>query len=291
MQLYFAAYQNKIYVYQPQRPPQILPLVSLILRPPQSETAKSTGGVLDRAFPHQMNYITVGDLGDLEILLLAFDDGDIVAYYTHQIVQIIEARHSPCGWNAGRPSLRPFFHESVGSSAWGLAIHTQSRLIAASSNRHDVTVFAFALAYGENVDRERGDCSYPSLWLGQSVLDLEKHFRSRTRSWRVVLPIGYDGHNNPNNIPSIAFCDDSLGNADRVAAVDINGNTWLLDIWNIGNPAILIKPNRSMVYNNTGRQVIWRNIGYLKDCGLTCLGQTTLAGESFCCPTAASNRL
>ncbi|KAB5580835.1 hypothetical protein GE09DRAFT_1255814 [Coniochaeta sp. 2T2.1] len=259
--LYFAAYQNKIYVYQPQRPPQILPQVSLILRPPQSEAAKLTGGVLDRAFPHQMNYITVGDLGNLEILLVAFDDGDLVAYYTHQIVQIIEARDSPHGWNV-RPVLRPFFHESVGSSAWGLAIHTQSRLIAASSNRHDVTVFAFALAHGGNAEGEQGYHSYATLWTRQSVLELEKHFRSRTRTWRVVLPIGYDGHNNPHNIPSIAFCDDSNGNAERVAAVDINGNTWLLDIWNIGQPALLIKPNRNMLSNTARRQVILHIPGF-----------------------------
>ncbi|KAH8910667.1 hypothetical protein BR93DRAFT_974767 [Coniochaeta sp. PMI_546] len=256
--LYFAAYQNKVYVYQPQRAPQILPPVSLILRPRQSHVAELTGGVLDRSFPHQMNYITVGDLGDLEILLLAFDDGDIVAYYTHLIVNAVEERGIPRGWNAARVAPKPFFHENVGASAWGLAIHTHSRLIAASSNRHDVTVFALALTR-KNKQTAEDLQSSPKLWSGQSVLDLEKHFRSRTRTWRVVLPIGNDGHNSPHNIPSIAFCDDADGNAERVAAVDINGNTWLLDIWNLGGPATatLIKPTRNMLGNNGRGYVGW----------------------------------
>ncbi|OIW35380.1 hypothetical protein CONLIGDRAFT_566950, partial [Coniochaeta ligniaria NRRL 30616] len=256
--LYFAAYQSKVYVYQPQRAPQILPPVSLILRPRQSQVAELTGGVLDRSFPHQMNYITVGDLGDMEILLLAFDDGDVVAYYTRLIRNAIEDRSSSRGRNAARVVPRPFFHENVGASAWGLAIHTHSRLIAASSNRHDVTVFALATTSKEKHTDEDVQSS-PKLWAGQSVLDLEKHFRSRTRTWRVVLPIGNDGHNNPHNIPSIAFCDDDHGNAERIAAVDINGNTWLLDIWNVGGHAAanLIKPTRNMLGNNGRGYVGW----------------------------------
>jgi hypothetical protein len=36
-----------------------------------------------------------------------------------------------------------FFHENVGQSVWGLAIHEQSRLIAVSSNAREVTLFIF----------------------------------------------------------------------------------------------------------------------------------------------------
>lgn len=183
-----------------------------------------------------MNHIVVGDLGNLEILLLSFDDGDVVAYYTHLIVQAIEQRRSLRGRKAGRLLPGPFFHENVGASAWGLAIHTHSRLVAASSNRHDVTVFAFALESKEKQTDEQAQAS-PELWSGQGVLGLEMHFRSRTRTWRIVLSTGHDGRNSPHNIPSIAFCDDDRGNADKVAAVDINGNTWLLDIWNVGGHA------------------------------------------------------
>lgn len=205
-----------------------------------------------------MNYITVGDLGKLEILLLAFDDGDVIAYYTHHIARAIEERTSPRDWKATRLVPKPFFHENVGQSAWGLAIHTHSRLIAASSNLHDVTVFALAITSKEEKEEEEDDDDIPSLpklWLGQSILDLEKHFRTRTRTWRIVLPIGNDGHNSPHNIPSIAFCDDDQGNAERVAAVDINGNTWILDIWEVGRDckATLIKPTRNMLGNNGRR--------------------------------------
>lgn len=38
-----------------------------------------------------------------------------------------------------------FFCENVGISAWGLAVHSASRLIAVSSNHHEITVFAFGL--------------------------------------------------------------------------------------------------------------------------------------------------
>jgi hypothetical protein len=200
--------------------------------------AKLTGGVQDRRFPHQMNYVIVGELGNLEVLLLAFDDGDVVAYYTHHIVQAIERRMSSMGLSVkgvnSQPS--PFFHESVGASAWGLAIHAHSRLIAVSSNRHDVTVFAFALRSKEKRMSEHVQAE-PELWSGKGVLDLERHFRSRTRTWRIVLATGHDGRNSPHNIPSITFCDDDAGNADKVVAVDINGNTWLLDIWNVGSHA------------------------------------------------------
>ena|SRR6187402_10462 len=37
-----------------------------------------------------------------------------------------------------------FFHENVGSSAWGLGIHQASRLIAVGSNLREVTVFSHA---------------------------------------------------------------------------------------------------------------------------------------------------
>ncbi|KAJ4290697.1 hypothetical protein N0V88_006445 [Collariella sp. IMI 366227] len=146
--LYFAAYQDSIYVYQPQRAgPKILPPPSVILRPPPSSQACYVTGNIDRQFSHQINSITVGNLGDLEIVLFAYDDGDVAAYYTHAIVRWIKTKgghvRSPSGLHTrplGHP--KPMFHENVGSSAWGLAVHEKSRLIAISSNLHQVTVFA-----------------------------------------------------------------------------------------------------------------------------------------------------
>jgi hypothetical protein len=250
--LYFAAYQDRIYVYQPQRAPPILPAVSLMLHPPRTKSAKAIGGTLDRQNGHMMNHITVGDLGSLEILLLAYDDGDVIGYFTHLIAHAIATRKGHVSLAAGGTKsspIKPFFHDNVGLSAWGLAIHKQSRLFAVSSNKHEVTVFAFATSDGERdlsssevadswktAAQRKTDDDSPTVWSGQTALELETHLQSRTRNWRIVLPFGMEGH----NAPSIAICDGSDGNADKVVAVDVRGNTWILDIWKIGGfPAVL----------------------------------------------------
>ncbi|KAK0657506.1 hypothetical protein B0T16DRAFT_401846 [Cercophora newfieldiana] len=238
--LYFAAYQDKIYVFQPKKAPQILPPPSLILSPRKTKVAKMLGGSIDRNFPHQMNSITVGNLGNLEVVFFAFDDGDVGAYYTHLIARFIRANTNRDGGAPGRPTPpREFFHDNVGLSAWGLAIHEQSRLLAVSSNRHEVTVFAFAMN-----DNPKKSCllehdDSPKVWSGQTALELEKHFQSRTRTWRILLPAGPEGR----NMPSIAFCDDESGYADKVVAIDIDGNTWIFDIWKVGSHPILYPPN------------------------------------------------
>jgi hypothetical protein len=246
--LYFTAYQDKVYVYQPQKAPQILPPVSLILQPPRTKAAKAIGGTLDKQQGHMMNHITVGDLGNMEILLLAFDDGDVVAYYTHLIAHAVGIGKGGVSQSAGATRatpMRPFFHDNVGLSAWGLAIHKQSELFAVGSNKHEVTVFAFATRDKEKKSETRDEFS-PKVWSGQTALELERHFRSRTRTWRIVLPLGVEGH----NVPSIAFCDDERGNADKVVAVDVRGNTWILDIWKIGGFPALLQPSMTRGADN-----------------------------------------
>ena len=197
--------------------------------------AADCGGALDHRFPHQINHIIVGDLGDLEIVLFAYDDGDVVAYYTHAIVRCIKVHgdqtRGPCASPIRQVAHpKPFFHENVGKSAWGLAIHGQSRLIAVSSNLHEVTVFAFALSHANVPVRFPEVDDSPGLGCGQTAFALQRHFLSRTRTWRVILPLGRAA----NNIPNISFADDETGEAEKVVAVDIVGNAWLLDIWKIG---------------------------------------------------------
>lgn len=176
----------------------------------------------------------MGSLGDVEIVAFAYDDGDVAAYYTHMIVHHISSTDES-GRRPPIPSTQltpqPFFHDNVGVSAWGLAIHTKSRLIAVSSNKHEVTVYAFALtrAPARSVDSQEPEGS-PLTWSGQTAVELEKHVQSRTRTWKIVLPLGING----NNIPSIAFVEDGQGYAEKVAAQDIYGQTWLLNIWKIG---------------------------------------------------------
>ncbi|KAK4240839.1 hypothetical protein C8A03DRAFT_41653 [Achaetomium macrosporum] len=235
--LYFAAYQDRIYVYQPRTTgPRILPAPSLILHPPRTSLAASCPGAIDPVLPHQINHIIVGNLGDLEIVLFAYDDGDVAAYYTHVIAHCIKA-NSDAGRTAGGPRSRQaahpklFFHENVGSSAWGLAIHEQSRLIAVGSNLRMVVVFAFALT---RPSASASAVKFPADGKKPEIIELEKHVRSRTRTWRIVLPLGLEG----NNIPNVTFMDDEAGEAEKVVAIDIRGNVWLLDIWNIGQEPV-----------------------------------------------------
>ncbi|KAK4231795.1 hypothetical protein QBC38DRAFT_204443 [Podospora fimiseda] len=227
--LYFAAYQDKIYVYRPQRAPRILPPPCLVLHPGRTRAAKFTPGHVDPRFAHQINNVVVGDLGNLEIVAFAYDDGDVAAYYIHTI-----ARHISESTMSGlrRPALAPklMFHDNVGLSAWGLAIHPQSRLIAVGSNKHEVTVFAFALSRAPPTAVVPESDGSPMVWSGQTALELQRHLQSRSRTWKIILPLGTNG----GNIPSVSFVNDDRGEAEKVAAQDIFGNTWMLDIWKIG---------------------------------------------------------
>jgi hypothetical protein len=134
-----------------------------------------------------------------------------------------------------------FFLENVGSSAWGLAIHQKSRLIAVSSNNREVTVFIHGSRAFSDSCYEHEYLKPENLW-GTSHHDRgsfpEKHGRmsasgsthSRTtfpNSFRRVLRPGHECH----NIPSIAFADSCDDLAQSIIATDINGNLWLLDIW------------------------------------------------------------
>lgn len=235
-QLYFAAYQDRIYAYQPRRAgPQILPPPSLILHPRQSKLGAECGGALDQRFPHQINHIIVGNLGDLEILLFAYDDGDVTAYYTHSIVRCIRAQCDQVRTSTGCPVRqashpKPFFHENVGKSAWGLAIHQRSRLIAVGSNLHEATVFAFALAHTNVAAKFPEHDNSPKVACGQTAFELQRHFLARTRMWRIILPLGRGG----TNLPNVSFMEDEAGEAEKVVAIDVNNNMWLLDIWKIG---------------------------------------------------------
>ncbi|KAK4181038.1 CRT10-domain-containing protein [Triangularia setosa] len=237
--LYFAAYQDKIHVYQPQRAPRILPPPCLILHPGTTKLAALYPAELDRRFPHQINNMIVGNLGNLEIVLFAFDDGDVGAYYTHTLVHWIKTypKHDGAGpLSRHSPKPKMFFHENVSLSAWGLAIHQQSRLIAVGSNRHEVTVFAFAFTRHDRVGMVDELDESPEIWTGQTALQLQKHFQSRTRTWKITLPLATSGH----NIPGLSFLDDEHGNADKIAAIDIWGVVWLLDIWKIGTGPVTI---------------------------------------------------
>lgn len=63
---------------------------ALILRPSKSAAAMTVPCYTQRTRLHTINHVLVGNLGILEIVLVAFDDGDVVAYYTNVIDQVVE---------------------------------------------------------------------------------------------------------------------------------------------------------------------------------------------------------
>lgn len=122
----------------------------------------------------------------------------------------------------------------MGKSAWGLALHEHSRLIAVSSNRREITIFALAIESGtddENVSEdgsiseigERG--SPPPTDYIQDELPLlsspPKSAREyRQHGYRLLLDLGQLG----DNVPSICFSSSRDFEAETVFATDIRGN-------------------------------------------------------------------
>lgn len=205
-------------------------------------------GHIDQGSGHEINNMIIGDLGDLEVIVAAYDDGDVVGYYTHTIAAMIEnsaRRHK--GWMSTPRPPREFFHAAVGASAWGLALHKKSRLLAVSCNLLEITVFAFSLRGPGDSSGEPGasptttfldydmspmeDRSPLLASAGLTANALQRHLRRRTRDWRIVLT--QPGRNGAN-IPSVDFLDDEYGEADKVVAVDVTGCCWMHSIWSLG---------------------------------------------------------
>lgn len=234
--LYFAAYKNRVLVSQPQScVTHCLPAVpQLVLIPPPSAAGLAVGGTIDQHFPHQVNHLVVGDFGEEEVLLLAYDDGDVIGFYTRHIEDQI-LRHQLD--SSGTQDVRPFFHENVGKSAWGLAVHKKSRLIAVGSNKHEVALFIPALTgkpfqpypYIPDEPRrlfrmvtrpDRGLIpSGPPDVSNKGVADLlrfSQRIYQRDANWQFNFGTGAAG----DNIPNVAFSDDEHGDADKIVAVE-----------------------------------------------------------------------
>lgn len=250
--LYFVSYVEFIHVYIPQRGKEIVygsPVA--VLHPKDSRTpmAQYVRGHIKVNCAACINNMVVGDLGGQEILLICRDNGDVAAWYTETIAKFVLAqvaweRH-PQAAIRNDPALGPpqpghFFTDNVGLSAWGIAIHSKSRLIAVSANTREVTVFAFALSEdkadaqqfdGENIEDNplhQSQAGFqPSFQTvtqhgkpGSNRLPgpplLERLFQSRRRSWRIIIPFGGEA----SNIPSVTFVDDEKGHADCIAAID-----------------------------------------------------------------------
>lgn len=102
-----------LHVYVPRDLKQKLPPVpDIILQLPKTQESLRVGGYIDPLHPHCVNSMKVGNFGNLEIILMACDDGDIMAFYTHQI------RHELARDDVSTRvrDVRPFFHQNVGKS-------------------------------------------------------------------------------------------------------------------------------------------------------------------------------
>ncbi|PHH64557.1 hypothetical protein CDD81_4336 [Ophiocordyceps australis] len=241
--LYLVAYQEYIYVYVPHSvPTQTLShrKPELCLAPPTTPAARMVGGYQDAQRPHAINHLIVGMLGTQEVVVVCCDDGDVIAYYTQDVANYILAT---CDWPDGTPPVqgcdlfcptnveapRCLLHENVGKSAWGLAVHSRSRLIAVTCNRHEITVFAFALATPCSGTHGRDCC------VDQFCRYVDSHVRQRARNWRIVISL-----ENASNMPNVCFIDDVCGAAEYVCAIDIYGCMWAADIWTPHQPLLLV---------------------------------------------------
>ncbi|KFY60066.1 hypothetical protein V497_03896 [Pseudogymnoascus sp. VKM F-4516 (FW-969)] len=230
--LYIVAYGSKIHIYKPTGPQQLLTtepqLILDLPSTPEADRIRAT----DPYSTHSINHLIVGNLGTHEIILCACADGDVLAYYTSPVHRASLSPTSNPPSPSATPPLTPpqptpFFHESVEISAWGLAIHSQSRLVAVSSNAHEVQVFAFALTsplQSPKLDSLLPMPNFPSL------SPLPSSPPSRTTNFRLRIPLGARG----DNIPSIAFMSTAKGEADSVVASDIRGALWFLPLWGGG---------------------------------------------------------
>ncbi len=96
--------------------------------------------------PHTINSMIVDYYGNEEVLLIAMDDGDVIAYHTKDIQKELDSGHDPgFGHDFRVGDVRPLFTANVGRSAWGLSMHAEARLLAVSANSHEITIFAAAL--------------------------------------------------------------------------------------------------------------------------------------------------
>jgi hypothetical protein len=199
-----------------------LPLKPAIVLKP-IKTAEAKGGSIDRRDPHSINNVLIDFFGNLEIIIVACDDGDVIGYYTHKIEDAIN-----------RLSLEEeeedlsFFAKNVQKSAWGLSIHTKSRKIAISANTESVTIFASGLVCDNDLPRPLPD---DKLEWHKAVL---KDPKWRADEQRFV--IGKWG----NNIPSVAFCNNDEDNEGRLLAFgDIENNIHILDIHKLKNVELI----------------------------------------------------
>ncbi|KAI6800664.1 hypothetical protein KC360_g4449 [Hortaea werneckii] len=198
--LYFVAYGRDIYVYVPRFPTQAVSRDPVLIVPSQP-TSPGLRGYLDPHEPHSINHLIVQHLGRDEVIATVRDDGDVEAILVRHIVQAIRRRAEPDNAiGAVADEIKPIFQSNVGISAWGLAIHSEARIIATSSNAHEVRVFKFGLLHDVADDDELSDLGEEEISESEST-DTAGH-----RDDRRQMDVTQRVLNGDANIPYISFC-------------------------------------------------------------------------------------
>ena len=206
-------------------------------------------GYIYPRIPHGVNHLILGDLGNEEIVVLACDDGDVIAYTTRSITNYLAMK-------GGRDlettknrllsdQIRPLFHRNVGISAWGLAIHTVARMIAVSTNNHEIKVFAFALAQRKSdSDCCEEDSNIPiSSDKRPRTLNHPDNDKSNKEDCTVPLDRSQDIEITLrgclSNIPNISFANIANDQDGRyLSSIDITGD---ITVWNVWKKRVVIR--------------------------------------------------
>jgi hypothetical protein len=201
---------------------------------PSQPSSPDLTGYLDADEPHAINYLIVQKLGKDEVVATVRDDGDVEAILIRHVVHAITTRINNS--DAGEPladNVRPLFQRNVGISAWGLAIHTQARMIAVSSNRHEVTVFRFGLVDHQLDPSEQSPRRTKTPLNGQST---SKHDRESTDDDVDSRPdrdadVTRQVLNGEANIPHVSFCNTGDDPDGRwLLTTDISGVCRAIDL-------------------------------------------------------------
>ena len=89
--LFFVAYIDKVHIFKPRFPHQtITSEPELIID--IAKSGRGVSGYIDPRRPHAINHLVIGDLGSQEILVVACDDGDVVAYTVRNITRAMEKK-------------------------------------------------------------------------------------------------------------------------------------------------------------------------------------------------------
>lgn len=207
-----------MFVYIPQYHIQALPPdPALIVASHTSTPARP--GYIDARRPHAINNLIVQCLGNEEIIATVRDDGDVDAFFVRQIIHAIERRaETGSSVRVEADEVKPFFQSNVGLSAWGLAIHSEARILATSANTHSITIFKFGL-----VDANEQDQPQEGEEMDESGVQSARH--RKTDVTEQVL-------NGTSNIPHIAFCNTGDDPEARwLLTTDIGGFCRSIDLW------------------------------------------------------------